>query len=83
MPGPWRHAMHLAFSCYTVSISSEMPGPWRPRVDAMYRLLHVSISSEMPGPWRLNELVSNTLIGFQSQARCQAPGDATDIDVAF
>ncbi len=37
----------------------------------------VSISTEMPGPWRLRRLETFHLIGtqFQSQPRCQAPGD--------
>ena len=37
----------------------------------------VSISSEMPGPWRRTRsccIYVSTV--FQSQARCQAPGDA-------
>ena len=80
MPGPWRRSrLVLASSDHAdVSISSEMPGPWRRIVRVARHQVHdVSISSEMPGPWR--RLVALQCVieyrSFQSQARCQAPGD--------
>src|SRR5437588_591157 len=37
----------------------------------------ISISDEMPGPWRRSNVVYHDEQGrqFQSQTRCQAPGD--------
>src|SRR6266566_756656 len=39
----------------------------------------ISISDEMPGPWRRGTALpsTDTIAIFQSQTRCQAPGDAT------
>ena len=56
-----------------------MPGPWRRSVHS-HRTIDatcVSISTEMPGPWRLlvTQARANVLVRFQSQPRCQAPGD--------
>src|SRR6266699_3258574 len=45
----------------------------------------ISISDEMPGPWRRNgtsHLIGRSLI-FQSQTRCQAPGDSATIRLDF
>src|SRR5437588_832313 len=41
-------------------------------------LFSISISDEMPGPWRLHHSDGRIpcSISFQSQTRCQAPGDS-------
>src|SRR5205809_5626849 len=38
--------------------------------------MEFSISTSMPVPWHLYELIAaSTRVAFQSQPRCQAPGD--------
>ena len=80
MPGPWRQEYNqiTAKGELMVSISTEMPGPWRrccanEKNDAAI----VSISTEMPGPWRqcIRWRGIHMAGEFQSQPRCQAPGD--------
>src|SRR6266705_260084 len=55
-----------------------MPGPWRRRsVLNRTHCADISISDEVPGPWRPSSDVFLTfdVSSFQSQTRCQAPGD--------
>jgi len=63
----------------SISISDEMPGPWRHGIYATVRSYTswISISDEMPGPWRhiKRVLMAEKVYQFQSQTRCQAPGD--------
>ncbi len=55
-----------------------MPGPWRRRsVLNRTHCADISISDEMPGPWRpwSDVFLTFDVWSFQSQTRCQAPGD--------
>ena len=72
-----------AFQCRgrEVSISDEMPAPWRQEaLSAMRDARGVSISDEMPAPWRLLKFQDEYKLKwlFQSQMRCQPPGDAAN-----
>src|SRR5437588_591158 len=64
MPGPWRH-------CLTNRVTE---GGWQILISHM---MSISMSDEMPGPWRLSLYVMPLASHgkFQSQTRCQAPGD--------
>ena len=56
-----------------------MPAPWRLRFRCVcVGIVKVSISDEMPAPWRRynDATIAAHIAGFQSQMRCQPPGDA-------
>src|SRR6266516_4535422 len=80
MPGPWRHenAVLYMHSVQNVSISTEMPGPWRPGPSPMHRQIcwcfnlnrdarPLATEKKIVQHWETHK--------FQSQPRCQAPGD--------
>ncbi len=81
MPGPWRRlAVPQELSAFA---DFNLRRDARPLAtpDALARETlsrQISISDEMPGPWRRTALLlwKKTVAIFQSQTRCQAPGDA-------
>ncbi len=80
MPGPWRPVSPGI--AYTKFISFNLNRDARPLATrsvsvSWYPSFVVSISTEMPGPWRHKQWqrTIRRIDWFQSQPRCQAPGD--------
>src|SRR5438552_4431636 len=80
MPGPRRHERvnHGEYENTDVSISDEMPGPWRrSRKDCVCLELFCFNLRRDARPLATSQASFNVQSDnkFQSQTRCQAPGD--------
>src|SRR5439155_25591015 len=80
MPGPWGVLMagYTVTVPFVVSISDEMPGPWRlPHIDRLGGWLHGFNLRRDARPLATSYCggCRSWLSLFQSQTRCQAPGD--------
>src|SRR2546425_12564029 len=79
MPGPWRLGCG-DYDCtlWVVSISTEMPGPWRRDGVTCVQFADESFNLNrdarpLATPMAVRSTMSDMM--FQSQPRCQAPGD--------
>src|SRR2546428_11337813 len=83
MPGPWRPCTTFSHSpSNSISISTEMPGPWRQF--SKFRLHDALVDFNLNRDARPLATFYSVLVGnlghvFQSQPRCQAPGDVYDV----
>src|SRR5439155_234713 len=83
MPGPWRpfHRKNRDMVTWCFNLRRDAR-PLATRYPPKHgnASVEVSISDEMPGPWRLSQIhdLLDSEPRFQSQTRCQAPGDFSD-----
>src|SRR6266699_495525 len=80
MPGPWRLARNGLFVLCNDNFNLRRDARPLATMAAQHGLdliIVISISDEMPGPWRPYAILQrhSKIGGFQSQTRCQAPGD--------
>src|SRR6266699_1292391 len=80
MPGPWRLARNGLFVLCNDNFNLRRDARPLATIAAQHGLdliIVISISDEMPGPWRPYAILQrhSKIGGFQSQTRCQAPGD--------
>ncbi len=83
MPGPWRLWWDEGKGqTFYVSISTEMPGPWRLQSASSTRTATTSFNlnrDARPLATILDLAQGAAVFEFQSQPRCQAPGDIARI----